>query len=228
MEWSIKLEARPGWGAVETIEVARLERRVVGLMAEEVGLSLAEAKDILAELQRLILQTQMEEYATCGRICPGCPTPRRRRDRRTRTIQTLFGTVTVGAPRIGVCPCQDTMGFKDLSIPPLAELLPDRCTPELRRVQAELGARYFFREAGRLLSAFLPCPPPNHASVRNRLARVADALEAGDPARGRPTAGRLAAGPVEDGRAGGHRADRWRPHPCGSGRAGPPPGCGRR
>ena len=43
MEWTIKLEARSGWGEVETIEVGRLERRVIGLTADEVGLTLAEA-----------------------------------------------------------------------------------------------------------------------------------------------------------------------------------------
>jgi hypothetical protein len=31
MEWVLKLEARSGWGEVETIEVGRLERRVKGL-----------------------------------------------------------------------------------------------------------------------------------------------------------------------------------------------------
>ena len=62
MEWRIKLEARSGWGEVETIEVAQFERRVVGLTAEEIGLSLDEAKQVLAGLQRLMLQTQMEEY----------------------------------------------------------------------------------------------------------------------------------------------------------------------
>lgn len=30
MEWVIKLEARSGWGDVETIEVGRLERRADG------------------------------------------------------------------------------------------------------------------------------------------------------------------------------------------------------
>jgi hypothetical protein len=30
MEWVIKLEAKSGWGEVETIEVGRLERRIVG------------------------------------------------------------------------------------------------------------------------------------------------------------------------------------------------------
>lgn len=30
VEWRIKLEARSGWGEVETIEVAQIKRRVVG------------------------------------------------------------------------------------------------------------------------------------------------------------------------------------------------------
>ena len=51
MEWRIKLEATSGWGEVETIEVAHFKRRVVGLTAEEIGLE--EAKQILADLQRL-------------------------------------------------------------------------------------------------------------------------------------------------------------------------------
>ncbi len=61
MEWRIKLEARSRWGEVETIEVAHFKRRVVGLTAEEIGLSLDEAKQVLAELQRLLVKSQMEE-----------------------------------------------------------------------------------------------------------------------------------------------------------------------
>ncbi len=178
MDWTIKLEARSGWGEVETIEVARFERRVVGLTAEEVGLSLAEGKKLLSELQRLMLQTQMEEYTVCARVCPECLKLRRQRDCRTRTIQTLFGTVMGDAPRISICPCSNTMGFVDLSFSPLAQLLPDRCTPELRRIQAELGARHSFREAGRLLSILLPCSPTNHATIRNRTHHVAGQIEA--------------------------------------------------
>ncbi len=178
VEWRIKLEAKSGWGEVETIEVASFKRRVVGLTAEEIGLSLEEAKRVLVELQRLVLQTQMEEYTFCARVCPACLKMRRQRDCRTRTIQTLFGTVTVEAPRISICPCSNTMGFVDLSLSSLADLLPDRCTPELRRIQAELGARHSFREAGRLLSTLLPCSPVNHATMRNRTHRVAAEIEA--------------------------------------------------
>src|ERR1700722_3440014 len=181
MEWTIKLEARSGWGAVETIEVGRLDRRVIGLTADEVGLTLAEGKDLLSELQRLVLQTQIEEYVMCARVCRECLTLRRQRDCRTRTLQTLFGTVEVDAPRISICACSNEMGFVDLSFSPLAQLLPDRCTPELRRLQAELGARHSFREAAQLLSMLLPCSPTNHATIRNRTHRVAAEIEAKAP-----------------------------------------------
>ena len=86
----------------------------------------------------------------------------------------------VTAPRLKLCACVDTMCFDDLSFSPLSKLLPNRCTPELRRVQADLGARHSFREAARLLAALLPCSPPNHASVRNRLHRVAGEIEAAE------------------------------------------------
>jgi len=66
MEWVVKLEARSGRGEVETIEVGRIERWVVGLTAEKFGLTLAEGKHLLGELARLLLQTQMEEYTTCA------------------------------------------------------------------------------------------------------------------------------------------------------------------
>jgi hypothetical protein len=123
---------------VETIEVGKIERRVVGLTAEELGLTLAEGKDLLAELARLVLQTQMEEFSTCARVCTDCLTLRRLRDSRTRKLQTLFGTIAVEAPRISACPCRNDWGFLDVSRSPLTELLPDRCPPEFRRLQAEL------------------------------------------------------------------------------------------
>jgi hypothetical protein len=177
MEWVVKLEARSGWGEVETIEVGKIRRRVVGLTAEEVGLTLAEGNDLLGELDRLVLQTQMEEYTTCARVCPGCMKLRRQRDGRTRKVQMLFGTITVDAPRIGVCPCMNTWGFEDVSLSPLAELLPERCTPEFRRLQAELSAKHSYREAARLLAILLPCEPPDHATMRNRTHRVATELD---------------------------------------------------
>ena len=84
----------------------------------------------------------------------------------------------VAVPRIRLCACADTFGLFDVSLSPLSHVLPDRCTGELRRLQAELGARHSFREATRLLETFLSCSPPNQVSVRNRLHRVASRIEA--------------------------------------------------
>jgi hypothetical protein len=72
---------------------------------------LAEGKNLLGELARLFLQTQMEEFATCARVCRDCMKLRRRRDNPTCKIQRLFGTITVDAPRISVCPCRNSWGF---------------------------------------------------------------------------------------------------------------------
>jgi hypothetical protein len=48
-------------------------------------------------------------------------------------------------------------------------------------MHAELGARHSFTEAGRLLLTLLPCSPPNHTSLRNRLHRVSAMIEAVTP-----------------------------------------------
>jgi hypothetical protein len=181
MEWVVKIETKNGWGEVETIEVGRLARGPTGLSAEEFGLTLTEGKNLLGELGRLILQTQMEEFITFARVCGNCLKLRPLRDRRTRKVQTLFGTITVDAPRIRVCSCRAGSGFVDVSQSPLAELLPDRCTPELCRLQAELSARHSYRESARLLETLLPCGSVNHATMRNRTHRTADDLEAAVP-----------------------------------------------
>jgi hypothetical protein len=79
-------------------------------------------------------------------------------------------------------------------ISPLAYFFPDRATPELQRLHAELGSRYSVREAARLMKSFLPCHPPHHTTVRDRLGRIAERLEkdrraSGDPAAATPKGG---------------------------------------
>jgi hypothetical protein len=63
---------------------------------------------------------------------------------------------------------------------PVCAMLTARCTPELERVQAELGARTSFREAARMLETLLPASPANHEGVRTRTHAAALRLEAAD------------------------------------------------
>ena len=122
MDWAIKLEATTGWGKVTTWEIGVLHRSLGDVSADGVGLSLADAKVLLAGLQQRIVQGRIDEYVTCARVCPDCLNLRRLRDQRTRTLQTLFGTVKVAAPRIRLCSCKDAHGKFDASSSPLSHL----------------------------------------------------------------------------------------------------------
>jgi hypothetical protein len=86
----------------------------------------------------------------------------------------LFGRFQVKAPRIRRCAC-NAKSVVALGGPlsQLARFFPDRSTPELQRLQAELGARHSFREAARIIEIFLPCAKQANTSVRNRLGKIA-------------------------------------------------------
>ncbi len=167
---------------------------------------LDETKVLLARLQASMLCGQMAEYAAHRRICPQCGVLQPLKDRRTRRLQTLFGTVEVEAPRFKMCRCRPS-ATQELArtVSPVYALLTARCTPELERVQAELGARTSFRDAARILEALLPASPANQESVRTRTHAVALQLEADD----RQAAAEVTA--VQDGPDKAAAADASRP-----------------
>ena len=151
MEWTIRLEAKTGWGGVATVEVVSIARPVLAATADDVGLSLAEAKSLLTRLQEAMVRRQVAEYLHCRRVCPDCLTFQPVKDRRQRRLQTLFGTVDVEAPRYRICRCRLPPCVDEATFSPVSELFPGRCTPELERIQAEVGARTSFREGARIL-----------------------------------------------------------------------------
>ena len=144
MQWTVRLEARTSGGEVTTTELVTFSRPGVAGTLAEVGLVLAETKTLLARLRVSMLCNQVAEYAACHRICAACGVPQPLKDRRTRQLQTLFGTVEVEAPRSKLCRCRVTTPVAGATISPVCALLTARCTPELGRVQAELGARTSF------------------------------------------------------------------------------------
>ena len=116
-------------------------------------------------------------------------------DYRTRVLDTLFGRIQVKSARSRRCSCDAGSSINSGGpISPLAYFFPDRATPELQRLRAELGSRHSFREAARLPKSFLPCYPPHHTTVRGRLGRVATGIEknrraSGDPLEAPPKGG---------------------------------------
>ena len=95
---------------------------------EHLGVSLAEAKQLLSTLQRHILQQQVDTFLDTRSTCPDCGTPLKLKARAHRSFRTLFGTFTFDSPRLEHCDCQGPMTS---SFRPLAALLTESVAPEL-------------------------------------------------------------------------------------------------
>jgi hypothetical protein len=87
---------------------------------EHLGLSLAEAKALLVELQHQILTRQVAAFLAAHVPCPSCSRARGIKDRKTIVFRTLFGKLELASPRLRRCPCQHD---GRLSASPLVELL---------------------------------------------------------------------------------------------------------
>jgi hypothetical protein len=126
-------------------------------------------------LQRHLVRAQAEDHCRERRRCSHCGSQRPIKDVRTRRLLSLFGTVEVRAPRFAACRCAVT--FRR-TLSPVAEIMPDRCTPEYERVVAKMGALLPHRRARTLLSEFLPLADiPAVETTRQRTLHVGARLE---------------------------------------------------
>jgi hypothetical protein len=168
MRWILTAEVIRDDGTRETVELGSVERGS-STAAHDVGVTLAESKPLVAQLQAFVVQEQLRRHSEEARICATCGTRRALKDYRGRRIATALGTVSVKAPRFRGCHCRSSAR----SLSPVSQLLPDRTTPELRHLQVTLGARLPYRQAAGLLREFLPTATGfNHVTTRNRTLAV--------------------------------------------------------
>src|SRR3954447_17535608 len=117
----------------------------------------------------------MSKHCRSRRGCDQCGAQRPLKDLRPRRLTSLFGVVVVQAPRFGPCRCGIACRR---SITPVAEIMPDRCTPEYERVVAAMGAALPYRCALALLEAFFPLgEAPAVETTRQRTLQVGARLE---------------------------------------------------
>jgi hypothetical protein len=167
-------------GVPQRREIATVDRSVDGVGLDALGLSLAEGKAIQCRLQEVLTQFQVDQASQHDRKCHHCGRLQGVHDYRSRTVHSLFGICRLRVPRLRSCSCGKPAKANSGNI---ETLLKGRATPELERVQAELGSRLSFREAARVLDLFVPTARPhNHRTVVNRLAKVADQIEKWDAA----------------------------------------------
>jgi hypothetical protein len=175
MQWRMMVELSGTDGSVQTHEVHVGGCLPAACSAATLGLTQAQAKQLLSELQRHLVQAQTEEYCRSRRRCPRCGTHRPLKDRRPRQLRSLYGVVTVRAPRFAPCRC--SVGHRQ-TLSPVGEIMPDRCTPEYERTLAEMGARLPYRRAQAVLDDLFPLgTPPVVETIRQRTLRVGARLE---------------------------------------------------
>ncbi len=73
-----------------------------------IGLSLSDSKQVLKNLQRVMIQAQAQAFVNGNRQCPCCDKNRRVKGYHTIQYRTLFGIVTIDSPRYYHCPCDET------------------------------------------------------------------------------------------------------------------------
>jgi hypothetical protein len=173
MRFTLKVEWQQDDGTVATAELGELYAG--GLRsASDLGLKLSDAKPVLTRLQNIVAATQVSSYCESVRKCPSCRVPRRIKDYRERKLDSVFGTVSLTAPRFERCQACDRPGV----FSPLTELLPTRALPELGHLQAELAAELPYARAAAILQKFVPSTGGLSAvTTRNRTLVVGKRIE---------------------------------------------------
>src|SRR5271157_3284384 len=175
MKWRVVVELIGSDGTVHAYEVNAGGSNTAECSAETVGLTLADGKRTLAGLQDHLVRAQTQEYCRQRRLCSHCGSQRPLKDVRARRLLSVFGPVAVRAPRFLPCRCAVTRRH---TLNPVAEIIPDRCTPEYERIIAKMGSLLPYARARTLMSEFLPLGDvPAVETTRRRTMRVGARLE---------------------------------------------------
>jgi hypothetical protein len=154
-----------------TEEVACIQRGE--LTPETLGLTLAEAKDLLANVQASMVKEQAAEYIEQQRRCPLCWKMRGQKGQKDIVFRSLFGKMEIPSPRLYTCSCQPQ---EKKSFSPLAERLPERTAPELLYLQTKWASLMSYGLTIERLEEVLPIQV-NVATVFRNIHAVAERIE---------------------------------------------------
>lgn len=174
------IEARLEGDGIETakdpIPIAVIHRRDDDL--EQLGLSLAEGRELLAATQSVLVSRQACAWVAGEDYCHDCYTPLRRKDTRFIVMRTVFGKVTMKSPRYWCCGCEQMRDGQTRTISPLAQALRKRVTPELEYLQIKWAAHLPYAAATALLKEVLPLETSISASgARHRIRTAGDEID---------------------------------------------------
>ena len=146
------------------------------------GLTLPEAKQLLARVQQAVVAVQARDHAALRPECSRCGASCHVKDWQSRQIATLFGKVTVRLPRFRCSGCG--RGEAGTSWPAYC-----RSTPELDQLQAHLSALMTYRVAAGVLAHLLPVTAEtSHETLRCRTLEFGEQLRRAATAAPEPAA----------------------------------------
>ena len=149
MGWVLRLVETGTDSRAQSVDVMEISRpNDLGIIAN-LGLTLPEAKQLLARVQQAVVAAQARDHAVVRPDCSSCGGRFHVKDRRLHQIATLFGRVTVRLPRLLCTGC----GRIETGIS-----WPSHCrsTPELDQLQGHLSALMPYRVAAGVLEHLLP------------------------------------------------------------------------
>src|SRR5271165_4338051 len=137
----------------------------------DLGLTLAEAKLLLASVQQEIVAAQARDHAARRPACARCGAVCRVKDYRDHAVATLFGQVTMRLPRFR---CAECGGIEaGIGWPPYC-----RSTPELDQLRAHLSALMAYRTAADALEQMFPLDAgKDPETLRRHTLRIGEALQ---------------------------------------------------
>ncbi len=95
----------------------------------DIGLSVAESKQLLGTVQQSVVQQQADEYTHQHIQCPHCLAARRIKGRQKIQYRTLFGVTPVSGLRVYRCRCEEN-ATKTVSL--LSDWAGDHTHPALK------------------------------------------------------------------------------------------------
>ena len=156
-------------GTEQRQELAEVDRGEATI--ETLGLTLEEGKQLLHAVQGAIVAWQVASCLADQRPCPHCGKRRQLKEQGTAPFRTLFGLVSLPNPRWQQCPCRPQ---QEQTVRPLATLLPERSSPELRYLETKWAALASYGSATTMLHDVLPIDQRHSAvTVRNHLLAAA-------------------------------------------------------
>ncbi len=158
----------------EIQEIVSLSKGTEG--PEDLGLTLADGKTILAVAQQRLVESQVKYWTEARRCCTLCGHRRRGNGSYPIVFRTLYGDVTLDSPRFRRCPCNAT---EKASIAPLVALIPQHIAPERLYLETRWAALVPYAAAAELLADVLPIASgANATTIRDHVMMVAKQAEA--------------------------------------------------